>query len=294
VCVGAIVHIKGQGVEPDRARLADVLVNLAHRGAVGAEHNTGDGAGILLQDPAQVHGAGDPGGRVSSFRHQVTMAWALATCPPMPQSARAARSSLPRSPGAKGLRSWMARGADGQLGPGRNGPGCEPRMLQVFVGRGEVGRAVLFERKLYVLRGGGRGEAEQRRGLCLLRQHVLTDHRLQGDAIGTQRRPITPTCRRMTLRRRSRWCTRGSAPNTFPSWERAHPYRYIIHQRRDQHAAREHQLDAGAAGDVRERAFRRGHRPCAAVIDRTARDSAMVDNCLSSCTWRAATWLTPP
>ena len=33
--------------------------------------------------------------------------------------------------------------------------------------------------------------------------------------------------------------------NTFPSWPLAHPYRYRGAQRRDQHPARQHQLDAG-------------------------------------------------
>ena len=35
--------------------------------------------------------------------------------------------------------------------------------------------------------------------------------------------------------------------NTFPSWDRAHPYRFIAPQRRDQHAARQRQLDASRA-----------------------------------------------
>ena len=39
--------------------------------------------------------------------------------------------------------------------------------------------------------------------------------------------------------------------NTFPSWARAHPYRYICPQRRDQHAARQRQLDARPREHVR-------------------------------------------
>ena len=36
--------------------------------------------------------------------------------------------------------------------------------------------------------------------------------------------------------------------NTFPSWELAHPLRLLRPQRRDQHARRQRQLDAGARG----------------------------------------------
>ena len=41
--------------------------------------------------------------------------------------------------------------------------------------------------------------------------------------------------------------------NTFPSWARAHPYRLHRPQRRDQHAARQRQLDARPREHVRSR-----------------------------------------
>jgi len=49
--VGFIVHMKGAQAHSIVEQGLTILVNLAHRGAVGAEANTGDGAGILLQLP---------------------------------------------------------------------------------------------------------------------------------------------------------------------------------------------------------------------------------------------------
>jgi glutamate synthase (NADPH) large chain len=49
--VGFVAHMKGR-VSHDLIPMAqEILVNMTHRGAVGAEHNTGDGAGILTALP---------------------------------------------------------------------------------------------------------------------------------------------------------------------------------------------------------------------------------------------------
>ncbi|MDW8047583.1 MAG: hypothetical protein RMK15_09935, partial [Chloroflexota bacterium] len=47
--VGFIVHLKGQRSHAIIEDALTALENLSHRGASGAEVNTGDGAGILIQ-----------------------------------------------------------------------------------------------------------------------------------------------------------------------------------------------------------------------------------------------------
>ena len=49
--VGFVVDIKGRASNAIVQDALTVLNNLDHRGACGAEANTGDGAGILLQIP---------------------------------------------------------------------------------------------------------------------------------------------------------------------------------------------------------------------------------------------------
>jgi glutamate synthase (ferredoxin) len=49
--VGFIVDMKGRKSHDIVQQGLTILLNLDHRGAVGAEVNTGDGAGILMQMP---------------------------------------------------------------------------------------------------------------------------------------------------------------------------------------------------------------------------------------------------
>ena len=49
--VGFVVHMKGKKSHEIVQQALTILLNLDHRGAVGAETNTGDGAGILMQMP---------------------------------------------------------------------------------------------------------------------------------------------------------------------------------------------------------------------------------------------------
>src|SRR5476651_2498491 len=49
--LGFVVNIKGAKSHQLVSDALQILVNLDHRGAVGCEPNTGDGAGILIQTP---------------------------------------------------------------------------------------------------------------------------------------------------------------------------------------------------------------------------------------------------
>src|SRR6187431_446246 len=49
--VGFVCQMKGKRSHSIVEQAITILVNLDHRGAVGCEFNTGDGAGILLQTP---------------------------------------------------------------------------------------------------------------------------------------------------------------------------------------------------------------------------------------------------
>ena len=49
--IGALAHVKGKRSHQMIDDALSVLVNLEHRGGIGLERNTGDGAGILFQVP---------------------------------------------------------------------------------------------------------------------------------------------------------------------------------------------------------------------------------------------------
>ena len=54
--IGALAHLKGKRSHQMIDDALSVLVNLEHRGGVGLETNTGDGAGILFQVPHRFFG----------------------------------------------------------------------------------------------------------------------------------------------------------------------------------------------------------------------------------------------
>ena len=72
--------------------------------------------------------------------------------------------------------------------------------------------------------------------------------------------------------------------NTFPNWARAHPYRYVVPQRRDQHPARQRQLDERAREPSPRRLFGDDLEKILPVIDQRGSDSAMFDNVLEMLT----------
>ena len=49
--IGAVVNIKGKKSHDVIDNCLEILENLKHRGGIGVEENTGDGAGILMQIP---------------------------------------------------------------------------------------------------------------------------------------------------------------------------------------------------------------------------------------------------
>ena len=55
--VGLVANIQGVPSHSVIRQGIEVLVNLGHRGAAGADPNTGDGAGIMLQMPHQFFSA---------------------------------------------------------------------------------------------------------------------------------------------------------------------------------------------------------------------------------------------
>ena len=49
--IGFVANLKGNKNHQTVSDALTILENMEHRGACGSEHNTGDGAGILIQTP---------------------------------------------------------------------------------------------------------------------------------------------------------------------------------------------------------------------------------------------------
>ena len=150
--VGFIVHIKGKKSHQVVTDALQILVNLDHRGAVGSETNTGDGAGILIQTPHEflVKATAKLGFTLPAFgQYGLGMLF-------MPQLAAerdAVKAELAKIIAEEGqmLLGWRDIPTDNSS-LGDTAKAGEPFMMQVFVGRNaNLKDPLAFERKLYVL-----------------------------------------------------------------------------------------------------------------------------------------------
>ncbi len=233
--VGFVVNIKGKKSNAIVKQGIQVLKNLDHRGACGAEINTGDGAGILIQLP-------------HAFLKKVAKKDARINLPE-PGMYAAGNIFMPRNATQRRkIEEVFARvvQAEGQiyLGArtvptdnsmlGETAKASEPFVRQVFIGRGpETLDENEFERKLYVIRKRAYNEirvstiggAEYWYVVSLshktmVYKGMLTTNQLEQYFLDLQN-PLMESAIALV---HSRFST-----NTFPSWDRAHPYRVIAH-----------------------------------------------------------------
>src|SRR5438045_828294 len=149
--IGAVARLDNRREHEVIERAIDVLLRLEHRGAVGSEIDTGDGAGILFQVPDEFfRGVVDfelppPG------RYGVGMVFL-----PTADVARAEMEALvDRVVAAEGqtVLGWRDVPVDENV-PGPSAAEVMPVVRQVFVGSTlpEDADELAFERKLYVIR----------------------------------------------------------------------------------------------------------------------------------------------
>ena len=151
--LGFVVHMKGQKSHQIVSDALKILVNLDHRGACGAEPNTGDGAGILIQLPheflvAQTSKLGfklpEPG------NYGVGMIF-LPKDKTERENIKNTFSKIISDEGQTVL-GWRDVPTDNSS-LGKTAVAAEPFMAQVFVGRNpSIKDEQAFERKLFVIR----------------------------------------------------------------------------------------------------------------------------------------------
>jgi glutamate synthase (NADPH/NADH) large chain len=232
--VGFVAQIKNRKSHAIVADGLQILSNLAHRGAVGADKLAGDGAGMLLQVPdrllreaAETLGFGLPApgdyavGMVFLPRHAATRDACIAVI-----------EHYVRAEG-QGLIGWREVPLDtDQLGSTIRP--SEPVIRQIFIRRGtECVDGDAFERKLFVIRKQCHKDIRARdlpEGrlfyiASLSARTIIYKGLVLSERLGRYYRDLTdPRTESALALVHSRFST-----NTFPSWELAHPFRYLAH-----------------------------------------------------------------
>jgi len=235
--VGFVVNIKGVRSHTIVRQAMTVLVNLNHRGACGCEPNTGDGAGINMQMPDKFFRrvAAECGCALPALgEYGVGMVF-------LPKDADARRTfeaefeQIVAEEGQTVL-GWRDVPTDNST-LGATAIAGEPFVRQIFIGCNADALygsdALAFERKLYVIRK--RAEKAIRYNgyehgksfyiASLSSRTVVYKGMLLADQVDAYYPDLLdPDMEAAIAVVHSRFST-----NTFPSWDRAHPYRYLIH-----------------------------------------------------------------
>ena len=284
--VGMVVDIKGKKSHRIIEQAITVLTNLTHRGARGTEPNTGDGAGIVIQTPhaflqkkAERHNF--------SLPEQGQYGVGMVFLPPDSNQRRVIEMHFETIIASEGQRvlGWRTVKTNNSA-LGNTAKRAEPKMRMIFIARNpHIATDMDFERKLYLIRK--RAENEIRYGglfeggkffyvaslsyKTLVYKGMLVSDQLAGYFLDL----ADPDMESALAIVHSRFST-----NTFPSWERAHPYRYVSHNGEintlrgniNWLRAQENYLESAVFGNEIKKAL--------PIMQPDGSDTAMFDNCV--------------
>jgi len=232
--VGFVVHLKGNRSHQIIDDGLTALENLNHRGASGAEPNTGDGAGLLIQVPHEFfrRECATLGIRLPEAGHYGVGLFFSPRDPRARQQGMALFAALVEEEGQH-LLGWRDVPTDNRS-VGKTALAGEPHMQHVFIGRHDgVVSDDDFERRLYVIRKRFE-KAIARSGIAEFETFYFPSLSCRtlvykGMLTAIQLREYFPDLRDSRLISALAMFHSRFSTNTFPSWKLAHPYRMISH-----------------------------------------------------------------
>jgi glutamate synthase (ferredoxin) len=209
-----------------------ILTNLEHRGACGAEVNTGDGAGILMQVPHKFMAKVAAAAGISlpeAGQYGVGMIY---TSPDHAVRERS-RQVFEQVVAEEGQRvlGWREVPTD-HSSLGETARASEPLIQQVFIQRDpELADDLAFERKLYIIRKRSHQAIRVPQIDSFWYPASLSSRTIvyKGMLMPMQVGLYYPDLHDLDLESALALVHSRFSTNTFPSWERSHPYRYIAH-----------------------------------------------------------------
>lgn len=285
--VGFIANIKG---EPSHQIIRDAAVMLRkmdHRGACGAEPNTGDGAGMMIGVPHDFLAACARDDLGVTLPEPGRYAVGNVFLPPDPVGATLCREAVEYYIRAQGqhLLGWRQVPVDAEAADlGSGARKSEPNVEQLFIAADAATDNAAFERQLYLIRRQVSHNVEKRDPelvewfyVCSLSASVMV---FKGQLTSGQlaRYYVDLSDERFTSHLamvHSRFST-----NTFPSWDRAQPLRLMSHNgeintcrgNKNWMLARQGVMESTLFGDELTNAL--------PVVDPTTSDSGSFDNVL--------------
>ncbi len=282
--IGFVADIKGRKSHDIVEKGLEVLVNLTHRGACGCDPETGDGAGLLLQMPHEFF-VRECSALGFELPEEGSYGVGMLFFSNKPEEQAGIRSMVGRVVEEEGQRvlGWREVPSDSNA-IGWLARESEPAIEQVFIARGEGSEGLsgnAWERKLYII--SKRTESEARR-LKLSRYYPCTMSGrticYKGLLIAPQIPKFYPDLSDPLFKSAIALVHQRFSTNTFPTWERAQPFRYLAHNgeintlrgNTNWMRSREATFSSPLYGDDIKKIL--------PIIDETGSDSAIIDNAL--------------
>lgn len=283
--IGCVVNISGKKEHSIVRQALTILANLTHRGGAGSEVDTGDGAGILLQIPDKYFQKVCPSDGInlpSSGNYGVGMVFLPRNKEKRIKCEQTIENFIRQE--NQIVLGWRTLPVN-NMSLGKTAKENCPYIRQVFIGKGDSSLGeIAFERKLYVIRKccekimANLSESDDEyfyfpslSARTIVYKGMLTSKQVDEFYLDLASIDFESALALV----HSRYST-----NTFPSWERAHPYRYLIHNGEintlrgniNRMHARQAQIETDLFGEDLDNIF--------PIINNNGSDSAMFDNCL--------------
>ncbi len=283
--VGFVAHLKGQASHQIVLDAITVLEHMEHRGACGCEANTGDGAGILTGLPYAFLG------KVAKRDLGVTLpakgrfAAGIIFLPTKGGDRQTCKSTLEKYAKVQNLQvlGWRRVPTDNSM-IGNTAKAREPVMEQVFIAAGEGMDQPAFERNLYSARKQAYHEIQHsdlgqkdRYYVCSLSSKVMI---YKGQLTSEQVLPYFPDLRDEDFASHLAMVHSRFSTNTFPSWERAQPMRFMSHNGEINTLRGNINWMRAREGLFKSEVFGKDLSRIYPLIDLTTSDSGVFDNVL--------------
>ncbi|WP_026508505.1 glutamate synthase large subunit [Butyrivibrio sp. MC2013] len=276
--IGAIIDVKGRASHALVSDALSIVEKLEHRAGKDAEGKTGDGVGILTQIPHDffVRRMKDQGVELPGRRQYGV---GMFFFPQNELDMRREKSMFEIISGKSGLEILGWRKVDSAPEVlGSKAKECMPSIYQVFINRPDSASSDLdFDRMLYIVRREFEQSSTDTYVVSLSCRTIVYKGMF---LVGQLRTFFTDLCDKDYKSAIAMVHSRFST-NTAPSWNRAHPNRFIVHNgeintikgNADKMLAREETMSTGVftAEDMTK---------VLPVISQSGSDSAMLDNTL--------------
>ncbi|HUL80698.1 MAG TPA: glutamate synthase central domain-containing protein, partial [Gammaproteobacteria bacterium] len=286
--VGFVAHIKGERSHQILLDADHLLCRMDHRGARGAEANTGDGAGILTALPHEFLAKvakRELGVELPASGKFAAGNVFLPTDAAERERCKAAVARICAEEGQKliGWRTVPTRPEEADVGDGARA--AMPQIEQLLVAAGSQVEGAAFDRKLYLIR---KRASHELRGDKTLRQAKLfyicslstTTLIYKGMLTPGQLKNFYPDLDDPDYKTHLAMVHSRFSTNTFPSWDRAQPNRYMSHNGEINTIRGNENWMRARQGVVKSELYGKSLEKLFPVVEPDCSDSGVFDNVL--------------